>query len=358
LNRSAVTLAILLSSPKEPSMTETRETICPECTGFDRRELLRYVSLAPAVALGAATLQPGALFAVPVEKPSTAKVSPADALVKELYAGMSDEQKKAVCLPYDDARRTSVNPNHALNATVGKTFDAKQSELVERIVKALSAGDDKSWTQITRGGTWDASKTFGNTGANIFGDPSKGQFAFLFTGHHMTLRCDNDLADGVAFGGPIYYGHTPNPYSDKNVFYYQTQQAMKFYDALNNDQRKSATITKGNPGEGAASIKLPGKPAGVAHKELTKDQQELMDQVMRSLLSPFRKEDADEAMDVIKKTGGLEKLQFAFYGEGYEGAETNNKQPWSFWRIEGPGFVWNFRVLPHVHTFVNITAKA
>ena len=25
-----------------------------------------------------------------------------------------------------------------------------------------------------------------------------------------------------------------------------------------------------------------------------------------------------------------------------------------FWRLEGPGFVWNFRVLPHVHTFVNI----
>jgi hypothetical protein len=40
--------------------------------------------------------------------------------------------------------------------------------------------------------------------------------------------------------------------------------------------------------------------------------------------------------------------------EAYEGAKTTECQPWSFWRIEGPGFIWNFRVLPHVHTYVNI----
>jgi len=133
---------------------------------------------------------------------------------------------------------------------------------------------------------------------------------------------------------------------------------MKFYDALDAKQREAATVKKGNPGEGANSIKLPGKPQGISNKDLTADQKELMGLVMRSLLSPYRKEDADEAMDVIKQTGGMEKLQFAFFGEKYENAETDSKQPWSFWRIEGPGIVWNFRVLPHVHTFVNIKAKA
>jgi hypothetical protein len=59
-------------------------------------------------------------------------------------------------------------------------------------------------------------------------------------------------------------------------------------------------------------------------------------------------------MIVIKETGGMDKLQFAFFSDTHEGAKTNEKQPWSFWRIEGPGFVWNFRVLPHVHTYVNI----
>jgi hypothetical protein len=76
---------------------------------------------------------------------------------------------------------------------------------------------------------------------------------------------------------------------------------------------------------------------------------------MRDLLSPYRKADADEAMEVVKGKGGLEKMNLAFYKEK---EATDPKRMWSFWRIEGTGFVWNFRVLPHVHTFVNISAKA
>jgi len=350
-------------------MSNFRESDCPECAGFDRRELLRYVSIAPlAVAAGGLALRPGVANAEEIEvlpMPRLRTPGPAEDLAKELYAGMSDTQRKAVCMPFDSAQRLAVNPNHALNKTIGSVFDKKQIELIERIVKSLSAGDDASWKQITRGGTWDASKTFENTGANFFGDPAKGPFAFLFTGHHLTLRCDGNFKDSVAFGGPIYYGHTPNPYSDKNVFYYQTQQAMKFFDALNKDQREKAVVAHGTPGEGSDSVQLKEvagrksrpKAHGVAFKELSSDQKELMGIVMRSLLSPFRKEDGDEVMSVIKETGGMEKLQFAFYSDKWDGAQTNEKQPWSFWRIEGPGFIWNFRVLPHVHTFVNIAAS-
>jgi hypothetical protein len=35
----------------------------------------------------------------------------------------------------------------------------------------------------------------------------------------------------------------------------------------------------------------------------------------------------------------------------------DDKEPWHFWRLEGPGFVWNYRVLEHVHTYVNISSK-
>ena len=342
-------------------MIETRETNCPECVGIDRRELLRYASVAPVVAaVGGVTLLPRTARAAHevLPMPREWKPGPAEALVKELYAGMTEDQKKAVCLPWNHAARLSVNPNRALNKTIGSVFTNTQSELIERIVKGISSGDEAAWKQITRSGTWDASKSFANTGANIFGDPANGQFAFLFTGHHLTLRCDGNPTDGVAFGGPIYYGHTPNGYSNTNVFAYQTQQAIKFYDALNKDQREKATIAKGNPGEGATSVKLPGKSIGSSYHDLSADQKELLGTVMQSLLSPFRKEDVDEVMAVIKETGGMDKLQFAFFSDNYEGAKTTEKQPWSFWRIEGPGFVWNFRVLPHVHTYVNISAKA
>jgi hypothetical protein len=75
------------------------------------------------------------------------------------------------------------------------------------------------------------------------------------------------------------------------------------------------------------------------------------------VLSPFRKEDVEEVMLVIKRIGGMEKIKLAFFADNYEGAKTSKEQPWSFWRLEGPGFVWNFRVLPHVHTYVNISSK-
>ena len=63
--------------------------------------------------------------------------------------------------------------------------------------------------------------------------------------------------------------------------------------------------------------------------------------------------DYDEVMAVVKTLGGLDKIHLAFYQQG----EVKDNQPWHFWRLEGPGFVWNFRVLPHLHTFVNIAGK-
>ena len=60
-------------------------------------------------------------------------------------------------------------------------------------------------------------------------------------------------------------------------------------------------------------------------------------------------------MQIIEATGGMKEIHLAFYQEGAEAeGDGTEEQPWSFWRLEGPGFVWNYRVLPHVHTFVRI----
>jgi len=332
---------------------------CPECDGLDRRGFMR------TLAIGGAALATGW---TPLLLPSTVRgerapmpraVNPAaEDLVKELFSGLNDEQKKAVVKSWDHPARRSVNPNKALDKTIGTVYTKPQQELVERIVRAI-ASDDKGWQQITRGGTWDASKSFDHTGADIFGDPSKGKFAFLSTGHHLTVRCDGDSEDGAAFGGPIYYGHSPNGYDPKNVFAYQTQKVRKAYEALDGKQRKLATIDMGNPGEGAKSIELKKDPKlpGIAYADLSKDQQELFEQVMKTILSPFRQQDGAEVVTIIKEMGGMAKVHMAFYSEEYENTKTSDKQPWSFWRLEGPGFVWNFRVLPHVHAYVNIASK-
>jgi hypothetical protein len=343
-------------------MAENREVSCPECEAVDRRDFVRYISLgSAALATGlTSVLTPGKARAEELPMPKVRKDHLAEDLLKELFTSLSDEQKKRkIVRPFEDKARLSVNPNHALdNETIGANYTATQIELLERIVKAISGSEQGYW-QMTRGGTWDASRSFINTGAHFFGDPTKDKYAFMLTGHHLTIRCDGDQKDGTAFGGPIYYGHTPNPYTDKNVFYYQTKAAMKFFDALEEKQKEAAVVSKGNPGEGAGSIKLKkeGSRPGITGKDLSNDQKELMETVMQTVLSPFRKEDVDEVMAIIKATGGVDKINFAFYGEEYERTKTDKKQPWSFWRMDGPGFVWNFRVLPHVHTYVNISSK-
>ena len=37
---------------------------------------------------------------------------------------------------------------------------------------------------------------------------------------------------------------------------------------------------------------------------------------MKELVSPYRKEDGDEVMEIIKANGGMEKISLAFYEEG------------------------------------------
>jgi len=154
----------------------------------------------------------------------------------------------------------------------------------------------------------------------------------------------------------MYYGHSPNGYSDKNVFFFQTKGVLSVFDMLDDRQRKAAIVT-GSPGEQYESVRFrasgQARP-GIAYTGLSKDQQGLVEKVMRDLLSPYRKEDADEVLSIIKATGGMEKIHLAFYQD----KDMNDNQRWHFWRLEGPGFVWNYRVLPHVHTYVNIAAKA
>ncbi len=88
---------------------------------------------------------------------------------------------------------------------------------------------------------------------------------------------------------------------------------------------------------------------GVAVSALSGDQQKELQKVLAALLQPYRKEDQDEALECLKKQGGLEKCFLSFYKD-----TKLDKENWDCWRLEGPSFVWDFRGTPHVHVWVNI----
>jgi hypothetical protein len=353
-------------------MAEIESPYCPECDEafdfpdpppVDRRNFFRVVGgAAAAVALGAT----GSVQADDKSKDEKKRI-PAEDLVKELFSTLKADQKEKVVLPYDHGKTKSKRPtrlgmyNAAINdIRIEKVYTKAQEELIEKIMQSLSSGDD-GYRRISRGGTWDGSRSMSRCGALFFGEPTPGnKYAFVFAGHHLTLRCDGDFNDGVAWAGPIYYGHSPNGYSRGNLFNYQTRSVITLHDALDEKQRVKATFHKGNPGEMDPSVRFRAKAEdrpGIPAAELSKDQMALVEKVMRDVLSPFRKEDVDEVMLAIKRIGGMEKIKLAFYTENYLEGKTSKEQPWSFWRLEGPGFVWNYRVLPHVHTYVNISSK-
>jgi len=347
-------------------MSEKGQPFCPECAGetfrpagVDRRDFIRVVGgTAAAVALGGAA-GPAPLKAAGPPRPR----KPAEDLVRELYESLTPDQKKQVVRPWDYAGRGRGRPlrlgmyNSPIEGVrVGSVYTRTQQELIERTLKAICSGEE-GYRRISRLGRFDGSKSLAGCGAMIFGDPTSccDKFAWVFAGHHLTVRCDGNSEEGAAFGGPMYYGHSPYGYSRGNVFYYQTRSVLKVYDALSEEQRKKALIAR-NPGEGADSVRFRARAEdrpGIPFADLTKDQKELVEQVMRDVLSPYRREDVDEVMEIVKRNGGMEKIRLGFYAD----REPEGKEAWHFWRLEGPGFVWNYRVLPHVHTYVNISSK-
>jgi hypothetical protein len=340
----------------------------PELYETDRRDFLRLAGGTAATLLVAGAAAPSTFAAAS----GTAAVSnriaraprPAEALIRDLYASLTADQRAMVVYPWNHggggnnqlpARQRFYN--QAFGRTIGDAYTTPQKDLVKSILKSVCSADDgyQRVSTVLQTDNWNNSG-FNGAAATIFGDPSAGQFAWLFTAHHLTLRCDGDSEPNAAFGGPMYYGHLVDGYSQRNVFNFQTRSVVRLYEALSEAQQRRAVLS-GTPGENYESVRFrasgqarPGLPAS----ELTADQRELVAEVMHDLLRPFRKEDGDEVMDIVRRGGGLTSLYLAFYRD--RGSSDNSR--WHFWRIEGPGFVWNYRILPHVHCFVNIANRA
>lgn len=339
-------------------MTEQRRVRCPECgeetNAVSRRDFLKTAGTSAVIA--SAGIVP--VFATPRAAradDAKPKVAPETA-VKRLYEGLTDEQKKVICKPFDNPLRQKYGANWAITKpTVSEFFTKDQQETIREIFRGCTSGEgyERFLKQMKEdyGG-------FGNYHIALFGKPGdKDKFQWVMTGRHMALRCDGNFEDGTAFGGPMVYGHGTGD-SQKglpgNVFYYQTVRANEVFAMLDGKQRKAALLDKA-PKED--DIKIRGAKAelpGIGVADLSGDQKKLVEKVMHDLLAPYREEDVKEAMGCLKAGGGLDKMHLAFYKEQDIGSD----EIWDIWRLEGPTFVWHFRGAPHVHTYVNIASKS
>ena len=134
--------------------------------------------------------------------------------------------------------------------------------------------------------------------------------------------------------------------------------ASKIFHALDGKQRQIALVLSGSPSDRPSTVNLKGKKGkfvGIPVSELANDQKELVEQVLRSLLEPYRRSDVEEVLTAINANGGIDKLHISFYKDG----DLSDKDGiWDRWKLEGPTFAWYFRGSPHVHTWINIAHTA
>ena len=285
----------------------------------------------------------------------------AETLAGRLHASLSPAQREKVCFPWDYKHpkfgllRTRVGNNwNATEPSVKSDFFTKdQQRLVREIFEQLIEPDwharfDKQMEDDCGGFGHDQSIA-------LIGEPGSGTFQFLLTGRHMTLRCDGDAAEHVAFGGPIFYGHDAGGFNEEanhkgNVFWPQAVAANKVYAMLDGKQRAAALVAP-LPKENAIAFRAKGaEPAGIQVAVLSPDQRAELDKVLAILLEPYRTTDRDEVRGCLAMQGGLDRCRLAFYKDGDLGGDG----VWDNWRLEGPAFVWHFRGAPHVHVWVNI----
>ena len=333
---------------------------CPDCnvvdSPIDRRRFLQQAGVA-AVAAGTVPLWAQA-------KDAAAVSSGPESVVKVLFESLSSEQKQEVCYDWDFVHpkmgllRTRVANNwhineHDINSDF---FTADQRQMIRDIYEGIIQPE---WhARIDRQLEDDAGGWGEHQNIAIFGQPGEGKFEFVMTGRHMTLRCDGDSADHVAFGGPIFYGHAADGFNEKpdhpgNVFWPQAVAANRVFEMLDGKQRAAALIKK-LPREEAVEFRgTAGGFPGLPVNEMSSDQREEMQKVLQALIDPYRQSDRDEVVACLKAQGGLDACHLAFYEEGDIGSDS----VWDCWRLEGPSFVWYFRGAPHVHCWVNVASN-
>jgi hypothetical protein len=330
---------------------------CPECDGnfpfdFTRRQFIQTV--------GATAAATACSFPALTRADDSAKTP--ESLVKKLYDSLKPDQKEDICFAWDYADdrgllRTHVSNNWHITpeeyAVGGKFFNGDQQDIIRQIFLDLYNPD---WHERIFKQLQDDAGGYGkHQTIAIFGKPGDEKFEFVMTGRHLTIRCDGNSSEHVAFGGPIFYGHAAQGFNEQpdhpgNVFWPQALKANALFKMLDGKQREKALIPSA-PQESQVAFRGKTEIPGLPVSELSADQKSHAQEVLKLLIEPYRQSDRDEVIRCLDAQGGLDQCRLAFYQSG----DLGNDKVWDNWRLEGPSFVWHYRGAPHVHVWVNVS---
>ena len=285
-----------------------------------------------------------------------------DSLPMQFYKSLTEEQRAKIVLPLNHAKRQYVSnwwyicPEERLHTF----FTKDQQDLVRQIFGSLHHPEhrEKMHWQVQK----DLMGQIKNTpSVGFFGTPADKDFEFIYTGHHVTRRCNAHTDKGLGFGGaPIFYGNFAKAFNESkdhegNPFWYQGLLFNEFYQALDGKQREKILVGREPRSEspGKVILRRATDLPGLACADLSKDQQAKLLDIMRRMLVCFRPDDVTATMRTIEAKKVVDRLFVSCYGGEHD---IGKDGVWDTWQIEGPDMVWYFRGEPHIHAYFHLAA--
>lgn len=289
-----------------------------------------------------------------------AKESASDSMPMQLYKSLTDEQRAKVCLPIDHQRRQFVSNWWYIHPDyrIPSTFNADQQELIQKIFDSLHSPDYReavnTQVEIDQYGNPKNAPAVG-----FFGTPEDKDFEFIYTGHHVTRRCNAHTDKGLGFGGaPIFYGHFPEKFNETkdhpgNPYWYQGKLFNEFVQSLDEKQQAQGLAAESPRSEKPKAViqKKERGWTGLSCNELNADQQNLLLETMGKMMAMFRQDDVAATLKSIRQRNMINQLHVSWYDGKYD---IGSDKVWDTWQIEGPDMVWYFRGQPHIHSYFHL----
>jgi hypothetical protein len=176
----------------------------------------------------------------------------------------------------------------------------------------------------------------------IFGQPGpKATWAWRVEGHHLAINFTIVKGKHVS-ATPTFFGANPaevkeGPRKGLRVLAAEEDLARQLVKSFSDAERKTAIINVKAPADiitGAQRKVKPLELVGMPAEKMTKDQQQLLETLIREYVYRHRSEIADEDMRKIQEAG-FGRIHFAWAG-GIEPGEGH------YYRIQGPTFLMEY----------------
>lgn len=326
---------------------------------MDRRAFLRTLGVASSLlAAGCGS------DLVPLASGASSKAlaGAGDSLAMQFYKSLTPQQREAICLPSWHMSRDRISnwwyvlPRERIHGT----FSADQKELIQTVFNSLHSPEhqDAVAQHMVKDQYGDPDNS---PSVAFFGTPEDEDFEFIYTGHHVTRRCQVHSKEGRGFGSrPVFYGTFVDSFHETkdhpgNPYWYQGRIFNSFFSELSGAEQAQALVASDPRSEDDALViqKSLGDWPGLSSTSLSRDHKKLLLDSMAKMLAMFRPADVAATLETILNHNIIDELHIS----GYQGRhDIGGDRVWDTWQIEGPRMVWYFRGQPHIHCYFHLEA--